>query len=152
MIHLPPLRTLITPRRLRLTLLGSLLLLSLFVLYLDHVVRDQFEGKRWALPARVYARPLELYPGAKLSPDNLQAELAVLNYRAAGDRFEPGSYRRGVDRFDVATRAFTFWDGTQDTLQLRVEFNAGHIVAISDMVTSNPVTLARLDPLRIGSI
>ncbi len=152
MIHLPPLRTLITPQRLRLTLLGSLLLLSLFVLYLDHVVRDQFEGKRWALPARVYARPLELYPGAKLSPDRLQAELAVLNYRTAGDQFEPGSYRRGVDRFDVATRTFTFWDGTQDSLQLRVEFNAGHIVAISDIVTSQPVTLARLDPLRIGSI
>ena len=152
MIHLPPLRTLITPRRLRLTLLGSLLLLALFVLYLDHVVRDQFEGKRWALPARVYARPLELYPGAKLSPASLQAELGVLNYRATGDLLEPGSYRLGIDQLDVTTRAFTFWDGPLDSLQLRVEFGAGRIQAISDLSTSTPVTLARLDPLRIGSI
>ena len=29
--------------------------------YLDYNVRKQFEGKRWAIPARVYANPVELY-------------------------------------------------------------------------------------------
>src|SRR3569623_254302 len=33
---------------------------GVYVAYLDHTVRGQFEGKRWALPAYVYARPLEL--------------------------------------------------------------------------------------------
>ena len=32
-----------------------------YTLYLAKTVRVKFEGKRWALPAQVYARPLELY-------------------------------------------------------------------------------------------
>ena len=38
-----------------------------YVLYLDHIIRSQFEAKRWSLPARVYARPLDLYPEMALS-------------------------------------------------------------------------------------
>ena len=45
------------------------------LVYLDAQVREKFEGKRWALPAKVYARPLELYPGQQLSADDLQLEL-----------------------------------------------------------------------------
>jgi penicillin-binding protein 1B len=42
-----------------------------FIASLDRTVRNQFEGKRWALPARVYARPLELLAGMPLTPDDL---------------------------------------------------------------------------------
>ena len=42
----------------------SVLIISAFgLLFLDIHIRAQFEGKRWALPAKVYARPLELYAG-----------------------------------------------------------------------------------------
>ncbi len=46
-------------RWLLLSLAGVLLLAVLYGVYLDQVVRVRFEGKRWSLPARVYARPLE---------------------------------------------------------------------------------------------
>jgi len=39
---------------------GALLAVGLYVLYLDHLVVKQFEGRRWTLPAQVYAAPLEL--------------------------------------------------------------------------------------------
>jgi penicillin-binding protein 1B len=42
---------------------------GLYGVHLDKVVRAKFEGKRWALPARVYARPLELYVGRALTRD-----------------------------------------------------------------------------------
>src|SRR5210317_452912 len=45
---------------------------GIYLLYLDHKVRTGFEGKRHAVPAQVYGRPLELYPGAKLSPGQLE--------------------------------------------------------------------------------
>lgn len=32
-----------------------------WLIYLDAQVRYKFEGKRWALPAQVYARALEIY-------------------------------------------------------------------------------------------
>ena len=46
----------------RLLIILSVLLVG-YIVYLDFQVRSQFTGKRWSLPARVYARPLELYAG-----------------------------------------------------------------------------------------
>ena len=103
-------RNFFTRKRVRLVLLSLALLLSGFALYLDITVRMQFEGKRWAMPARVYARPLELYAGMKLRPEQLALELAMLDYRVAADPREPGSYRRQGDEFIIVTRPFTFWD------------------------------------------
>jgi len=138
--------------RLRLFLLILGLLLASYTLYLDLTVRAQFEGKRWALPARVYARPLELYPGAKLRPEQLATELAMLGYRDAGNSSDPGSYQRQGDEFSIATRPFTFWDGAQPALQLRAGFSGDHLRALTDLKTDKPVTIARLDPLLIGGI
>ncbi|MEK7716778.1 MAG: transglycosylase domain-containing protein, partial [Pseudomonadota bacterium] len=142
----------VTRKRLRLALLSLVLMLSGFVLYLDMTVRTQFEGKRWALPARVYARPLELYPGLKLRQEQLGAELAMLGYRDSGGQLDPGSFRQQRDEFIIATRPFVFWDGAQAALQLRADFDGGRLRSLTDLKTDKPVTLARLDPLLIGGI
>ena len=51
-----------------------------FTLYLDHRVRTEFEGRRFALPARIYARPLELHAGLRLALPDLEDELRELGY------------------------------------------------------------------------
>ncbi|HYA38625.1 MAG TPA: penicillin-binding protein 1B [Candidatus Methylomirabilis sp.] len=145
-------RNLVTRKRLRLFLLILGLLLAGYTLYLDLTVRAQFEGKRWALPARVYARPLELYPGAKLRPEQLATELAMLGYRDTSDPSDPGTYHRQSDAFSIATRPFTFWDGAQPALSLRADFSGDRLRALTDLKTDKPVTIARLDPLLIGGI
>lgn len=43
------------------------MLLAGFAIYLDAVVQEKFSGRRWTIPAKVYARPLELFNGLKLS-------------------------------------------------------------------------------------
>ncbi|HEX7025638.1 MAG TPA: penicillin-binding protein 1B, partial [Gammaproteobacteria bacterium] len=63
----------------------SLLAAIFYTVYLDVLIRSQFEGKRWALPARVYARPMELYAGEDLTKTDLLAELRFLNYREGRD-------------------------------------------------------------------
>lgn len=155
------LRRFLTFRRVRFIVLLALLALSAFVLHLDITIRAQFEGRRWALPARVYARPLELYAGMKLTPDVLEAELRRLDYRStAGARFpyvggeDPGTYHRYGDgnEFDFTTRAFVFPDGAQAALPLHAEFSEGHLGTLLDRRTGEAVTLARLDPLLIGSL
>lgn len=139
-------------RWLRTALLALLLLLALFALYLDWRVTDEFTDRRWALPARVYARPLELYPGARLSAAQLAQELRLLGYREglAGD--EPGRFERGGDRFDLVTRPFAFWDGEQAALALRVSIRDDQIDALQDRNRDAPLSLTRLDPLLIGGI
>ena len=89
---------------------GATVAVGLYGVHLDRVVRGKFEGQRWALPARVWARPLELYAGSRLSPDQFESELKRLNYRAAEPPRNQGQYQRLGDRFQVWTRPFQFWD------------------------------------------
>ena len=146
------LRNFFTRRRVRLMLLSLALLLSGFALYLDITVRMQFEGKRWAMPARVYARPVELYSGMKLRPEQLAMELAMLDYHAVDDPQIPGSYRRQGDEFTIITRPFTFWDEAQASLPLQADFDGSRLGTLTNHATGKPVTLARLDPMLIGGL
>ncbi|HEX9626221.1 MAG TPA: penicillin-binding protein 1B [Acidiferrobacterales bacterium] len=145
----------VTWRRTRIAGLTLLLTLAAFALYLDIAVRAQFEGKRWALPARVYARPLELFPGGRLSPEQLVSEISLLRYRtvASGDAWtEPGGFQRRRDEIELVTRPFQFGDGTQPALHLILTFDDGRIERIRRADDGSEVTLARLDPLHIGNI
>lgn len=125
----------------------------LHVKSLDKTVRTQFEGKRWALPARVYARPLELYPGMNIKPEDLGAELRDLNYRLVSRLQEPGDYRRKGNDFYIKTRDFSFWDGQQPSRSLRLRFKRNQgLVQIADLDNRRKTALLRLDPQLIGKI
>ena len=50
--------------------------IAIIVLVLDRRVTAQFEGRRWTLPARVYAQPVELYVGQTLSAERCAQELS----------------------------------------------------------------------------
>jgi penicillin-binding protein 1B len=133
-------------------LLVGLLLAASYVLYLDLTVRARFEGKRFALPARVYARPLELYPGLKLRMTELLAELSLLGYRKTDQPGEPGSYRWGGQVVELVTRPFAFGNGRQESMALQVFFDGSGVEALQRRSDSAPVDLVRLDPAMIGGI
>ena len=126
----------------------------LYGVHLDRVVRGKFEGKRWALPARVYARPLELYASRPLTAEQLQAELMRLNYRPATDTAAEaeGTYIRTADRFLVHTRAFRFWDGEEPSRLLEVDLTDGKVSALGDGGGGPAPDLARLEAVLIASI
>ena len=88
---------------LRKIILGLFVLSLAYVVYLDTIIRVSFEGKRWALPAHVYARPLELYPGVRLSASQFNLELERLGYRYTYRPTEPGSYTRQDDQIGRAS-------------------------------------------------
>jgi penicillin-binding protein 1B len=129
-----------------------LLLVSLIgVLVLGHRVTKQFEGRRWTLPARVYAQPVELYVGQSLSAQRFVEELDRLGYLAQAKPERPGTYRRKGDRVDLYLRAFRFSDGPQDAVALRIGFAGGAIASLTT-AKGGDVPVIRLDPLLIGSI
>src|SRR5229473_7616516 len=135
------LRRLLRPRLLGVWLLTFLVI---FVLYLDFTIRTQFEGKRWALPARVYARPLELYPGMKLSAEQLTTELTALGYHKDAGNEEPGTFRRNKNELEIVSRPFRFWDSAQESRRLHVEFNGSRLAVLRDSEAHIPLNLARL--------
>ena len=121
-----------------------------YVAWLDVRVRAEFEGKRWALPARVYARPVELWPGARLDPDALEAELRRSGYHHADHPGRPGSYHRAADRFVIETREFRFWDSMEPARRIEIGFDAGVVRRID--AGGDDVPIVRLDPPLIGRI
>ncbi|EXJ15108.1 penicillin-binding protein 1B [Imhoffiella purpurea] len=126
--------------------------LSVYAVHLDRVVRGKFEGQRWALPARVYARALELYADRHLDAEQFQAELERLSYHPADDPNAPGTYSREGDRFLVSTRAFRFWDGQEPSRNLDIQFAEGKVSSLKGAEGDPDPALVRLDPMLIASI
>ncbi|MEJ0006843.1 MAG: penicillin-binding protein 1B [Steroidobacteraceae bacterium] len=125
--------------------------LGVYVLHLDHVVTTQFEGRRWTLPAQVFAAPLELYTGEELSAPDLEHELQRLQYRRADHPDRPGSYARQAQRFQINLRAARFADEVRPASLLNVDANNAAITGLTE-VTGKEVAIARFEPLLIGSI
>ncbi len=125
---------------------------ALYGVHLDRVVRAKFEGKRWALPARVFARPLEIYVERPLTPEQLDAELARLNYRQVADPAADGTYNRVGGRFLVYTRSFRFWDGEEPGRLLELDLKDGRVTALRDLSDGSAPALVRLEAALIASI
>ncbi len=128
------------------------LMLASYVVYLDFTVRSRFEGKRFALPARVYARPLELYPGLKLRATELLAEMSLLGYRETVRPRTPGTYHRSGRVVELVTRPFAFGNGRQESMALRVGFDDTGLQTLQRQADNTPLDLVRLDPAMIGGI
>jgi penicillin-binding protein 1B len=128
-----------------------LLVAIVVVAILDRRVTAQFEGRRWTLPARVYAQPIELYAGQQLSSRRFTEELERLGYLAVAKPDRPGTYRRRGDQVSVYVREFRFADERQEARALRVGFSGDAIASLED-AKFRDVPVTRLDPLLIGSI
>jgi penicillin-binding protein 1B len=120
----------------------------LHVQQMDREIRERFEGKRWALPARVFARPLELYVGRALTPELLRLELEALNYHEGDAR--PGQFTMRGNEASLHTRPFVFSDGPEPARTVQIRFGNGVITDLRDPRGS--VDLMRVEPMLIGSI
>ncbi len=129
----------------------SCLVVAGYVAYLDYVVQREFSGKRWAVPARVYGRPLELYPGATLALSQLLDELKRLGYASVRYPRQAGSYSRNGNRFLLHTRSFVFWDGKDPGQILDLQFSNRRLASLKTVAGKN-LGLARLDAPPVGSI
>ncbi len=126
-------------------------LLGLLTLFLDVQIRSQFEGKRWAVPAKVFARPLELYAGAPLSIQDLKIELRGLGYQFVSKASRPGQAAFSASRSIIATRGFAFTDGQEPARKLVINFNHHAVTSLSE-ANGNDLALVRLEPVLIGGI
>ena len=105
----------------------AVLLATAYVGWLDVHVRGQFEGRRWAVPARLYARPVELYPGMRFDASALERELRAAGYQRTGGPSRSATYVRQGDDFRVHVRRFQFWDGEQPARRVRIQFRNGRV-------------------------
>src|SRR5262245_15750954 len=131
-------------------LLLAVTALAVFALELDVRVRNEFEGRRFALPARLYARPLELHAGLRIAQADVEDELRELGYRdsPAG---EAGWFKKSGAELEIALRPFVFWDAAEPARRVRAIFDGAKVTVVQDAAGSE-LPLARLEPLPIGGI
>ncbi|MFK0570626.1 penicillin-binding protein 1B [Endozoicomonas sp.] len=131
--------------------LTLVVLVSAYAVYLDAVVTKQFEGKKWAIPAKVFARPVELYVGKLITPGELQSQLKRQGYQAVRDVSRPGTFSRSDHQFVIYSRGFHFPDGAEPSRYARVDFQDNEVVRLAGQ-DSKSLPLLRLDPQPIGGI
>lgn len=120
---------------------------------LDYNVRKQFEGKRWAIPARVYASPVELYAGFGMNAGQFENLLKTLYYRQDSNLSAEGTYVKKGSQITVKTHPFNFWDAPQESSLVRLTFNESTVSGIVDLgKQGTEVALLRMDPVQIGSL
>ncbi len=129
----------------------ALALLVAYLGYLDYMVREQFEGKRWALPARVYAGPTELFADAYLDAAGFERLLGELKFRNDRELASQGTYVRLGNDIVFRTREFRFWDKLEPTREVRAHFAGNRLVSLEDREQGRMLPLLRMEPVQIGS-
>jgi penicillin-binding protein 1B len=130
-------------------------LMGIWTLYLDSVVRAKFEGKKWALPARVYARPLELYQGLALTPALFEQELRALGYRFETGASNPGQVLKKVGAgsnevtYHIHSRGFDFWDKKEVARKFMLRVANNQVQGLIDLAGAD-LPLVRMEPEEIG--
>lgn len=132
---------------------GLVLILCLFawLIYLDAQVRYKFEGKRWAMPAQVYSRALEIYDGRALNLDNLQQELQLLQYQKVVDVHSPGSYAIQGNQVEIVSREHALPDGRYPAAHFKFSL-ANDVVSGLQALDQQSSQLYTLEPFKMGGI
>ena len=139
--------------RLGLLLAGIFLgLMVPWVMYLNYQVTTEFEGRKWDLPSRVYARALDIYPTALLSRSNLELELKAAGYRASRQPSRPGLYSVSGNTVEIHRRSFRFHDGEEESIRFRVKISGEKVSSVTGLPGGRSLDLVRLEPAEIAAI
>ena len=134
--------------------LGLVLFAGLLVtgIYLDSLIRDKFDGQKWQLPALVYSRPLELYPGQRLSQSQMLHELKLLNYRQSKQPKGAGQFAVGGNKVVLIRRPFKFADGSEGARPLLLTFSGQRLQSIKNADNQKSLGYVRMDPVLLDRL
>ncbi len=130
----------------------AICILAAYLLWLDTLVRQRLSNLQWELPARVYARPMDLYVGSNLSASDLERHLRRAGYQSQNRLRMPGDYWRDLDRVGVFLREFAYWDGVDPARRVEIRFAGKQVAAMVEGGNRGGVDLLRIDPPLIGRI
>jgi penicillin-binding protein 1B len=119
---------------------------------LDFQIRKKFDEKRWAVPARVYAQPLELYAGRRYEKSKVITRLKNVGYENVSILKGPGQFLVRNSTIEIYTRQFHYWDGLESAKKLKIQFNHQQVTSITEIISDKNVSIVRLTPTLIGKV
>lgn len=132
--------------------LWSLLFFVAYLIWLDYKVGQSFANRQWAVPARLFASPLELYSGMRLDPSDLEMTLRQLGYDSDTAYGTAGTFTSNLNGLTIHSRGHRFPDGAEPARSFDIRFTNGVVTSLVDTSSGDPLALARLEPVEIGRI
>lgn len=123
--------------------------LGCYCVHLNTIVAAKFEGQRFTIPTRIFARPLELYPGKKWTKAHLLRELDKLNYQSVATVANMGEYADHGAYLELYSRNFEFWEGVQLAQWVRLTFANGFVSTLQNHQSGQDLNYFRLEPLAL---
>ncbi|MHC1479693.1 penicillin-binding protein 1B [Frateuria aurantia] len=122
-----------------------------YTLMLDREVRASFDDLVFAVPTRVYARPLQLSPGLAMDAATLELQLTFAGY-LRGDGQTPGTWVRQGSRYQISSRGYNGPDGAVPAQRVSLALSGGRIASLAAAGTGQALPAAHLDPARIATV
>ncbi|GAA0258108.1 penicillin-binding protein 1B [Rhodanobacter caeni] len=123
-----------------------------YMLVLNKRVQDRFNDLVFAVPTRVYARPLPLAAGVPMTSAALELELTFAGYRHGDRGHLPGSWVKDGSRYTIASRGYAGPAGGELPKRIEVTLGKGEVRSVTDTASGKAMTIAHLDPARIATL
>ncbi|MCW8806782.1 MAG: transglycosylase domain-containing protein, partial [Rhodanobacter sp.] len=123
-----------------------------YTLVLNKRVQDSFNDLVFAVPTRVYARPLPLAAGTPMTPAALVLELTFAGYSNDGHGQVAGSWVKQGSHYVIASRGYAGPAGGELPKRIRVTLGNGIVQQVQDAGSHKNITLTHLDPARIATL
>jgi penicillin-binding protein 1B len=121
-----------------------------WVWWLDREAGQRFADRQWTQASRVYARPLELFPGRLIDFERLSLELEAIGMQRGNPELV-GRYRMGSNRVEAHVPGFVFGDDRQPEQRIVVRINRGKVAGL-ETDQDRSAALVRLPPAELGSL
>ncbi len=122
-----------------------------YTLVLNKRVQDRFSDLVFAVPTRVYARPLPLAVGTPMTAAALELELTFAGYSDDGRGDVAGSWGKQGSTYAISSRGYAGPDGGELPKRIRVGLGKGVIQTVQD-AGQHTIALTHLDPARIATL
>ncbi len=137
------------------SIVGLVVCLLISAYYYFQVLGSSLDAEeKWATPAIVYSRPLELTVDQNISFTQLEHELSLLKYRKVKDPSHPGEYGVSRDKSKIVLirRSFEFADGKEEARPLLISFSNKRISRIQDADSKADLDYVLMDPVLLDRI
>ena len=123
-----------------------------YTVILNKRVQDRFNDLVFAVPTRVYARPLPLAANEPMTPAMLELELTFSGYTRDERGEVAGSWTKDGATYVISSRGYAGPDGGELPKRIRVVLAKGQVSSVKDIASGTSVDEAHLDPARIATL
>ena len=123
-----------------------------YTMVLNKRVQDRFNDLVFAVPTRIYARPLPLSAGTPMTPATLELELTFAGYSNDGHADVAGTWMKEGSSYTIASRGYAGPDGGEVPKRIRVALGKGQVASVKDLANGKSIEQTHLDPARIATV